>query len=337
MKVYDLGTIPWKDTQLIYHTLARMKTEALVLHSCDEPYVCVGFPHNPRDDLDLEYCRSNNIPIFRREIGGGNVLLDRNQIFINLIVRRTNPLAPRSQVPFFRKFLGPVIGTYRDLGIPVEYKPINDLVVNGRKISGTGGGEIDDSLVMATNILLDFDYDLMSRILNVPNEAFREKVLESMKVHLTTVRKELGSVPSREMIKELIVSHYTEMFGDLEKGDMTRDILDAKDEVEKQLMNDTWLFKRGIKQIGRDVKIIEGVNVISREYSIDGKTIELVLEVINKSIAQMSVFRDGIPLVHELFEKDLLDEEFEESKMKHAVETHLMNPCTLLSHCGSRN
>ena len=103
MKVFDLGNTSWKDTQLFYHTLAYENIEALVLHSCNVPYVCLGLPHNPRDELDMEYCNRNNVPIFRREIGGGTVLLDRNQIFFHLILNRKHPLAPYGQIAFFKK------------------------------------------------------------------------------------------------------------------------------------------------------------------------------------------------------------------------------------------
>ena len=112
MKLLDIGFIPWKDTQLIYHTLASKNIEALVLHSCDEPYICLGLSNNPDDELDLDFCKKNNIPIFRREIGGGTVLLDRNQIFFHLIINRKHPMVPYGQIPFFKRFLKPIIKTY---------------------------------------------------------------------------------------------------------------------------------------------------------------------------------------------------------------------------------
>ena len=43
MKLYNLGKVPWLDSQLIYHALAHMGQEALSLVSPATPYVCIGF------------------------------------------------------------------------------------------------------------------------------------------------------------------------------------------------------------------------------------------------------------------------------------------------------
>jgi len=319
MKLFDLGMVPWKETQLLYHTLANKDIEALVLHSCYETYICLGLPHNPKEELDLDFCKKNNIPIFRREIGGGTVLLDRNQIFFHLIINRKHPLVPYGQIPFFKKFLKPVIETYKELGIPVEYRPINDLVVNGRKISGTGGGEIEDSRVLGSSILLDFDYNLMSQILKVPNEIYREKILESMNNNLTTVKKELGYLPSRTKIKDLIINNFKEILGDFEDGIITKELTAAKTDVEKRMMSDNWLFKRGIKQEQREVKIIEGINVIYREYTNKNRKIGLVFEICDDIIADMSLTENGIKISNNKIEDSLIDERFEEKKVINTI------------------
>ena len=315
MKLFDLGTIPWKDTQLIYHTLASKNIEALILHSCYETYVCLGLPHNPNDELDLDFCKTNNIPIFRREIGGGTVLLDRNQIFFHLIINRKHPLVPYGQIPFFKRFLKPIIETYQELGIAVEYRPINDLVVGGRKISGTGGGEIEESRVLGSSILLDFDYDLMSKVLKAPNEIFREKILESMKRNLTTVKKELGYLPSRAKIKDLIISNYKEILGDFEYGKITKELTAAKKDVEKRMMNENWLFQRGMKRERREVKIIEGINVTYHEYDNNNRRIGLILETIDDKIAGVSLTENGTKIINKKIEENLIDEKFEEKKI----------------------
>ena len=43
MHIYDLGSVSWTDSQLIYHALPRLQREALVLLSPASPYVCIGY------------------------------------------------------------------------------------------------------------------------------------------------------------------------------------------------------------------------------------------------------------------------------------------------------
>jgi len=147
MELYNLGKVPWEESQLIYHALAELGREALVLLSPETPYVCIGFHQDVEAAVDLDYCRNNKIPVFRREVGGGAVYLDGNQLFFQLILSETNPIVPVRKESFYRKFLQPVIDTYKRIGIPAEYKPINDIVAGGRKISGTGVGEIGSNVV----------------------------------------------------------------------------------------------------------------------------------------------------------------------------------------------
>ena len=71
MKLYNLGKIPWLESQLIYHALAHMGQEALSLVSPAAPYVCIGFHQDVEQEVDLEFCKSKQIPVFRRDLGGG--------------------------------------------------------------------------------------------------------------------------------------------------------------------------------------------------------------------------------------------------------------------------
>ena len=186
MKLFNLSELNWKQTQLIYHALAYKNIESLILHSSHDRYMCVGFHQDPRDELDLNYCKKNNIGIFRREIGGGTVLLDNNQVFYNLILKRNNPEVPYNPLNFFRKFLQPVIQTYHELGIPAEYHPLCDLIVKRKKISGNGGGEVGECRVLGGNILLDFNFECMARAVSSP-DFLRKKYLKLMEKNLTTV------------------------------------------------------------------------------------------------------------------------------------------------------
>jgi lipoate-protein ligase A len=134
MDLYNLGKVAWEESQLMYHALAKLGRESLCLVSPATPYVCIGFHQDAEQEVDLEFCKANSIPVFRREVGGGAVFLDGNQLFFQLIIQRDNPIAPRRIDAFYKKFLQPVIEVHRRIGIEARYKPVNDLVIETRKI-----------------------------------------------------------------------------------------------------------------------------------------------------------------------------------------------------------
>ncbi len=257
MKLFILGDVEWKQTQLIYHALAYENIESLVLSSPIDSYVSVGLHQNPQDELDLKYCIDKNIGIFRREIGGGTVLLDNHQLFYNLILHRNNSQVPYAPEAFFRRFLHPVIQTYRELGISVEYRPLCDLVVNEKKISGNGGGEIGDCKVLGGSILLDFNHELMARVVNLTDD-LRERFLELMKSNLTTVNRELGIIPSKDDIYPILAPKFQELLGPMTIGKVDSKIKNKMIELEKLYFSDKWLFQKGTKQIWREIKVREG-------------------------------------------------------------------------------
>ena len=116
MKLLRLGHVPWQESQLIYHAMAYEGVEGLILISPASPYVCIGYHQDVNQEVDLAYCRSNGIPVFRREVGGGAVFLDGRQLFYQLILHRDNPLAAADKETFYRRLLDPVVKTYTELG-----------------------------------------------------------------------------------------------------------------------------------------------------------------------------------------------------------------------------
>src|SRR4030042_4481483 len=116
MFLYDLGSVPWDQSQLIYHALPRLGRESLVLLSPADPYVCIGYHQDLSREVDVEFCEANAIPLFWREVGGGGVYLDNDQLFYQLIIHKDNPLAPGDKSSFYRTFLQHPIEPYRHLG-----------------------------------------------------------------------------------------------------------------------------------------------------------------------------------------------------------------------------
>jgi len=296
MKLFNLGDLNWKQTQLIYHALAYENIESLVLSSPSDTYMSVGLHQNPQDELDLNFCVDNNIGIFRREIGGGTVLLDKHQLFYNLILHRKNLIVPYAPEAFFRKFLQPVIQTYRELGISVEYRPLCDLVVRDKKISGNGGGEIGDCKVLGGSILLDFNYELMAKAINLADD-LKKKFLELMNNNLTTVKKELEIVPLKDDICSILVKKFEELLGPMTKGKIESKITNKMMELDKQYSSDKWLFQRGTKQIWREIKIREGEIMIYKLFNFQNSYGRVICEI-KKNLVKEVIFSNRFPLSH---------------------------------------
>jgi lipoate-protein ligase A len=280
VRLYRLGTVSWQDSQLLYHALPRLGREGLNLLSPDSPYVCIGYHQDAAQEVDVDYCREHDIPVFRREVGGGAVYLDGAQLFWQLIIHKDNPLVPAGKEAFYRKFLQAPIEAYRALGIPAEYKPVNDIIAGNRKVSGTGVGEIEGYIIFVGNLIVDFDYEMMARVLKVPDEKFRDKVHKTIHDNLSTIKREIGHAPPTDELWTLMANTFANTLGPLEEQTEVDDEWRAKtDELAAQFLTDEWLFRGRPQREGRQVKIRAGVEVRHNIHKAPGGLIRAVTHV----------------------------------------------------------
>jgi lipoate-protein ligase A len=296
MRVYNLGKVPWHESQLIYHALAEMGWEALSLVSPSTPYVCIGFHQDVEQEVDLAYCKAKNIPVFRRDVGGGAVYLDGDQLFFHLILHKDHPEVPKNKEAFYRKFLQPIINVYRRIGIPATYKPVNDVLAGTKKISGTGVGEIGDCIVFVGNLIVDFNYEEMSKILKVPDEKFRDKIHKTLQENLTTILRELGEKEASRWdegtLNAFMAEEFQKILGPMSPCEKDRALQSKMDALGTHLISDEWLFQRGRSVRGREVKIRAGLNVVQKAYKAPGGLIRADYEVNEGRIKGVAVSGD---------------------------------------------
>jgi len=276
MDYYFLDVVSWEYSQALYHAAAHLGREALIVLRPATPYVCIGYHQDAQQEIDLDFTRANNIPVFRREVGGGAVYLDGQQLFFQLIIRHDRPGVPANIAQFYEKFLGPVIETFIKFGVPAEYKPVNDIITNGRKISGTGAAQIDDMLILVGNFIQDFNYDVMSKCLRVPDEKFRDKVYKTMYENLTTMLRESGKIPSNKDLGDELSRCYGELLGELTPKELDLELTEKADELLVEMNNPEWLLANDQRRPdSKQVKIAEGIYVIQRMLKTPGGLIRV--------------------------------------------------------------
>jgi lipoate-protein ligase A len=324
MYLFDLGKLPGQQSMLIFHALARMGIEALVFVSPKSPLVSIGYFQDAEQEVDLPYCRETKIPFMRREVGGGATYLDENQIFYQLIWKKENPKFPRAVDEIYPWFSQAPVETYRAFGIEAEFRVVNDIVTKGgRKIAGEGGGNIGDCMVFVGGILLDFDYQAMTRILKVPDEKFRDKVYKTMEENLTTMKRELGIVPRREEIISVLKGRFEKKVGKLDETSLTPEIIQEMKQLESWMTSEEFLLKK-TPRLPAGVKIREGVEVLYGLHKARGGLIRTAEEVSEGRIEDVSISGDFTFFPKEQLirlEKSLEKVSLEEEEIVERVET----------------
>jgi lipoate-protein ligase A len=328
----DMGAIEPISTQAVYEAVAierknEVVPDTLIVCWPRSPVACIGYFQEADKELDIDYCREKEIPIVRRILGGGAVYLDSDQVFYQIVGARGGKIIPVDIEAVFRKLLEAPVRTYRAMGIPAVYRPVNDIEVEGRKISGTGAAEIDGIAILTGNIILDFNYDEMTKILKVPDEKFRDKLTKSLKERVTTVKRELGYAPHRQDVKRLLLEKFEETLGvKFILGSLTKKEDDLVRKLTKEkYLSKAWTFENSSRHTAlsspRIVKVSGLSSVGQSIYKSAGGLIRVTAEFAEKRINEILISGDFTfipPKIPEL-EKSLLEANVEEKNLRDII------------------
>jgi len=292
LKLLKLEHMPDQQSMLVFHALARLGFEGLVVVSPKIPLASIGYFQDAKKEIDLDFCKKNKIPVMRREVGGGATYLDGDQVFYQLIWKKGNSNFPTRIKDVFPYLSEPAVNTYGDFGIKTMFKPENDIVTKDkRKIAGEGGGDIGDSMVFVGGILMDFDYKTMSKIIKAPDEKFRDKIYKSMEENLTTMKREIGHMPDREEVVSSLVNNFENLIGRLKPIKLDKTTFNKMIELEKYFTSDRFLFKK-TPRIPKGVKIREGVDILYSTYKAGGGLIRTSQEIKENMIESIGISGD---------------------------------------------
>ncbi len=215
VRLLDLGEVSPLRSQALYHGLGESMDEqspdTVVL--CRPAATCfsVGHHHSPGEELDLEWCRREGHPVYRRRIGGGTVLLDRDQLFYQCIFHRRR--APLMVEGIYRRFLMPAVDALRGLGVPATLEGINEIEAAGRRMAGTGGGQIGEAVVVVGNVLFEFPAQVMARAWRAPSPEFRRLAEEGLRRRIGTLGGMRPAPPSEAVVRRHLIACYEAALG----------------------------------------------------------------------------------------------------------------------------
>jgi len=209
--------------------------------------VSIGYFQSMEDEVDVKVCDEMGIDCVRRRTGGGAVYHDREgELTYSLIVNEDHKLISRDFQETYRTLCSGLVSGLRRLGVPAEFKPINDIVAQGKKISGNAQTRGMNVVHQHGTILREVDPALMFKVLKVPSEKIRDKLIKSVKERVTSINALLGREVSFKELKDALIGGFEDSFGiELTLGNITdfEENLAQRLKAEKYAIRE-WNFRR---------------------------------------------------------------------------------------------
>jgi lipoate-protein ligase A len=229
-RLVDSGVIDPARSAAIDEAILTARNDGTVpntLHLYQRSAATVSLGHFERisDCVDLSAAERYGVHLVRRMSGGSAIYSGPDQLTYSVVVDRTEVLESPQET--FRRFCQGIINALGMLGLEAEFKPINDVLVGGRKISGSAQIRRHNVVLQHGTLLVQTDYQRMFAVL---------KSTKRDRGDMTSLAEELGKVPPTDVLKKALVDGFISALGiEIESGKLTREEENQADELVRTI------------------------------------------------------------------------------------------------------
>ncbi len=181
--------------------------------------VVIGRFQCPEREVDIVFCRQNNIPIARRFTGGGTVYHDLGNLNFTFCLNQTEPTIPRTLLELYWNFVGCVVLALQDIGVMASFDSERSTIrLGGKKISGTAGWIKQGVSFVHGTVLVESDLTILNRCLQVPPTQSKYlgshmRCVDSRRESVTSIREQYADMYSIADIKIAIIKRVERFMG----------------------------------------------------------------------------------------------------------------------------
>lgn len=147
-----------------------------------EPTVIFGRNQSVANEVNEAYCRSHGILMFRRKSGGGCVYADRDNLMLSFVTKG-------EQVGFaFNRFVNMLLLVLRKMGVEAVGTSHNDVLIDGRKVSGTACYHLPGRSIVHSTLLYDTNMEHMLQAITPGAEKLQQKGIQSVRQRITLLK-----------------------------------------------------------------------------------------------------------------------------------------------------
>ena len=199
--INNTNTNPYFNMAVEEYILKEFKEDCFMLWR-NQPCIVVGKNQNTLSEINLDYVKTNNIPVVRRLSGGGTVFHDLGNLNFTFIKNNSE-----ENFNNFRKFTLPILNVLNSLNINAEFSGRNDLTIEGKKFSGNAQYNYKNRVLHHGTLLFSSNITDLSKALQAKPLKFQDKSIKSVLSRVTNISSHLKQ-PLSIMDFEALIMNY---------------------------------------------------------------------------------------------------------------------------------
>lgn len=217
--------------------------ETYLLFYINEPSIIIGKNQNTIEEINTEYVENNGIHVVRRLSGGGAVYHDLGNLNFSFITKDDG-----DSFHNFRKFTEPVVNALRKMGVNAELSGRNDLLAEGRKISGNAQFSTKGRMFSHGTLLFDSEIESVVSALNVKKDKIESKGIKSIRSRVANISEFLSNKVTIEEFRSLLLKNIFEGLDEIPEYVLTEKDWENIHELSKErYQNWDWNYGKSPK------------------------------------------------------------------------------------------
>lgn len=156
--------------------------DSYLLFYVNEPSIIIGKNQNTIEEINTSFVEDNGIHVVRRISGGGAVYHDHGNLNFSFITKDDG-----DSFRNFAKFTEPVIEALAQLGVKAELLGRNDILVDGKKISGNAQFATKGRMFSHGTLMFDTEIDTVVKALRVKKDKIESKGIKSIRSRVANI------------------------------------------------------------------------------------------------------------------------------------------------------